>query len=104
MFKYSFLFFSCSFLFLNGCQSYPKKPQEISTFDKRTIVNKTIPEELKPYYVYKPINPHNPQENVPNLLYVLTKGETADEVQIRLEQKGIVAIKDKAGEEILNEK
>lgn len=78
-------------LALSGCQSYPKNPQEIGSFDKRVPVNKTIPNELQPYYVYKPIQKQGNQEVVPNLLYVLTNGETAEEVQIRLERKGIVA-------------
>jgi len=67
-----------SALVLSGCQSY---------------INKTIPNELQPYYVYKPIQKQGNQEVVPNLLYVLTSGETAEEVQIRLERKGIVATK-----------
>jgi hypothetical protein len=82
-----------SALVLSGCQSYPKNPQEISSFEKRIPVNKTIPNELQPYYVYKPIPRQGSQEVVPNLLYVLTNGETAEEVQIRLERKGIVASK-----------
>ncbi|MFW1916202.1 hypothetical protein ACG9ZJ_21335 [Acinetobacter sp. ULE_I064] len=82
-----------SALVLSGCQSYPKNPLEVGNFDKRVPINKTIPNELQPYYVYKPIQKQGNQEVVPNLLYVLTSGETAEEVQIRLERKGIVATK-----------
>lgn len=56
--------------FLVGCQSYPAKPNQVSSWSKRVVVNRTVPDELKPYELPEKVEYVNDYEEVPTLIIV----------------------------------
>ncbi len=56
---------------LNGCQTYPKNPAYPSTWGKRIVVNRYVPEELKPFELPPKIQYMDQQQQVPKQIIVV---------------------------------
>jgi hypothetical protein len=74
---------------LTACQTYPKKPAEVSMFAATVPVNKTVPTELQPFIDSEALRRPKIKGDkssdlntaVPPTVYVLRNGESPQEVK-----------------------
>ena len=61
---------SLCFLFLSVCQTYPKKPAQVSGWGKKMPVNRFVPAELKPYELPPKVQYIDTKQEVPKSIIV----------------------------------